>query len=55
VLSQCAALGLILIWFGAIQKKKVLYGNRGLLPDAGVDESCDSVHQWWALGTLEIG
>jgi uncharacterized membrane protein YphA (DoxX/SURF4 family) len=64
VLTQWAALGLILIGIGAIQKKIFVWqsgfwGRKdlwlALRPDAGVNESGDPVHKWWELGALEVG
>jgi putative oxidoreductase len=63
VLTQPAALGLILIMLGAIQKKIFVWhigfwGEKttvALRPDADRDESGHSVHRWWPLCLAEIG
>ena len=63
VLTQLAALGLILIMLGAIQKKIFVWhtgflGRKefgmALRSDAGGDEPGHSVHRWRALGADEV-
>ena len=63
-LTKWAALGLILIGLGAIQKKIFVWhsgfwGEKNLWlalrPDASVNEPGDSVHSWRELGAFEIG